>query len=46
MLGGMTEAPGRAKNLPSPPTFATVEETRHYRKQRLAASFRLFARFG
>jgi ribulose-5-phosphate 4-epimerase/fuculose-1-phosphate aldolase len=46
MLGGMTEAPGRAKNLPSPPTFATVEETRRYRKQRLAASFRLFARFG
>ena len=42
----MTEAPGRAKNLPSPPTFATVEEVRRYRKQRLAASFRLFGRFG
>lgn len=42
----MDEAPGRARNLPSPPTFATVEETRRYRKERLAASFRLFARFG
>jgi len=46
MLGGMSEAPGRAENLPLPPTFATVDETRRYRKQRLAASFRLFARFG
>jgi ribulose-5-phosphate 4-epimerase/fuculose-1-phosphate aldolase len=42
----MTEAPGRAKNLPGPPTFATHAETRRYRKQRLAAAFRLFARFG
>ena len=29
-----------------PPTFATVEEERLHRKQRLAASFRLFSRFG
>ena len=28
------------------PTFATVEEERLHRKQRLAASFRLFSRFG
>ena len=42
----MTEAPGRARNLPSPPTFETVEQTRRYRKERLAAAFRLFARFG
>jgi ribulose-5-phosphate 4-epimerase/fuculose-1-phosphate aldolase len=42
----MTEAPGRAKNLPAPPSFQTVEEERLHRKQRLAASFRLFARFG
>jgi ribulose-5-phosphate 4-epimerase/fuculose-1-phosphate aldolase len=41
-----TEAPGRAKNLPSRPAFATIEEERLYRKQRLAAAFRLFARFG
>ncbi|MBZ5619538.1 MAG: class II aldolase/adducin family protein [Acidobacteriia bacterium] len=42
----MIEAPGRAKNLPSQPSFATVEEERRYRKERLAASFRLFSRFG
>jgi len=28
------------------PTFDTVEEERHHRKQRLAASFRLFGRYG
>src|SRR3954463_2624153 len=28
------------------PTFATKEEERRHRKQRLAAAFRLFARFG
>ena len=32
--------------IPLPPTFATVEEERLYRKQRLAAAFRLFAHFG
>jgi ribulose-5-phosphate 4-epimerase/fuculose-1-phosphate aldolase len=32
--------------IPSPPTFATVEEERLHRKQRLAAAFRLFAHFG
>jgi ribulose-5-phosphate 4-epimerase/fuculose-1-phosphate aldolase len=42
----MTEAPGRAKNLPSPPVFATFAEERRYRKQRLAGAFRLFSRFG
>src|SRR5438046_5168729 len=45
-LDHMTEAPGRTKNLPAPPTFATFEEERRHRKERLAASFRLFARFG
>jgi len=40
------EVPGRAKNVPSPPAFATVEEERLHRKQRLAAAFRLFSRFG
>ncbi len=29
-----------------PPTFATAEEERRHRKQRLAAAFRLFSRFG
>jgi len=32
--------------MPKPPAFATVEEERRHRKQRLAAGFRLFARFG
>ncbi|WP_445173772.1 class II aldolase/adducin family protein, partial [Microcoleus sp.] len=29
-----------------PPTFNSLEEERRHRKQRLAAAFRLFARFG
>lgn len=33
-------------NWPAPPTFATLAEERQHRKQRLAAAFRLFARFG
>ena len=32
--------------VPTPPTFATVEQERLHRKQRLAAAFRLFSRFG
>src|SRR5580658_4809963 len=32
--------------LPQPPVFATVEEERLHRKQRLAAAFRLFSKFG
>jgi ribulose-5-phosphate 4-epimerase/fuculose-1-phosphate aldolase len=32
--------------IPTPPTFETVEEERLHRKQRLAAGFRLFSRFG
>ena len=31
---------------PDPPTFATLEQERRHRKERLAASFRLFAKFG
>lgn len=34
------------KALPMPPTFATKEEERLHRKQRLAAAFRLFSKFG
>src|SRR5258708_26843567 len=33
-------------NIPGPPKFATVEEERRHRKQRLAGAFRLFSRFG
>ncbi|WP_370943804.1 class II aldolase/adducin family protein [Amycolatopsis sp. cg5] len=32
--------------LPVPPTFESVEEERQYRKEQLAAGFRLFGRFG
>src|SRR5882724_8200485 len=32
--------------IPLPPTFATVEQERLHRKQRLAAACRLFAHFG
>jgi ribulose-5-phosphate 4-epimerase/fuculose-1-phosphate aldolase len=42
----MSEALGRAKNLPAPPTFETVGQERRHRQERLAASFRLFSRFG
>jgi hypothetical protein len=52
---GVTEAAtaeisaGEAKmflDLPQPPAFSTVDEERLHRKQRLAASFRLFSKFG
>jgi ribulose-5-phosphate 4-epimerase/fuculose-1-phosphate aldolase len=33
-------------NLPGPPVFATAEEERRHRKQRLAGAYRLFSRFG
>jgi ribulose-5-phosphate 4-epimerase/fuculose-1-phosphate aldolase len=36
----------RHKQIPMPPTFATVEEERRHRKERLAAGFRLFSKFG
>lgn len=33
-------------NIPQQPTFATYEDERLHRQQRLAAAFRLFSRFG
>src|SRR5260221_2493245 len=33
-------------DLPHPPVFANVADERQHRKQRLAASFRLFSKFG
>ncbi len=36
----------KAVDLPTVPTFATVEEERLHRKQRLAAGLRIFGRFG
>jgi ribulose-5-phosphate 4-epimerase/fuculose-1-phosphate aldolase len=35
-----------SQKIPTPPVFATVEEERQHRKQRLAAAFRLFSKFG
>lgn len=34
------------KAVPRPPVFATAAEERRHRKERLAASFRLFSRYG
>ena len=42
----MSGAPASVFTIPTPPTFATAEEERRHRKQRLAAAFRLFSRFG
>ncbi len=39
-------SPQRTFKFPQPPTFGSVEEERVHRKQRLAAAFRLFAKFG
>src|SRR3989454_12251441 len=33
-------------SMPTPPSFASVEDERLHRKQRLAAGFRLFSKFG
>jgi ribulose-5-phosphate 4-epimerase/fuculose-1-phosphate aldolase len=34
------------QNLPMPPKFATLAQERQHRKERLAAAFRVFSRFG
>jgi ribulose-5-phosphate 4-epimerase/fuculose-1-phosphate aldolase len=39
-------APANVFKIPAIPKFATLEEERRHRKERLAASFRLFAKFG
>src|SRR5579863_3406372 len=44
--GHMGGAAANVVNIPKPPVFATPEEERKHRKQRLAAAFRLFSRFG
>lgn len=36
----------RFKNLPAMPEFSTLAEERLYKKQRLAAAFRIFSQFG
>src|SRR5215472_4409065 len=42
----MCAAPANVFKIPVIPKFTTPEEERRHRKQRLAASFRLFAKFG
>jgi ribulose-5-phosphate 4-epimerase/fuculose-1-phosphate aldolase len=42
----MGAAPANVFKIPAIPKFATLEEERQHRKERLAASFRLFAKFG
>src|SRR5215471_11291940 len=42
----MGAAPANVFKIPSIPQFATPQEERRHRKQRLAAAFRLFAKFG
>src|SRR5215470_3947183 len=42
----MGAAPANVFRIPAIPKFATLEEERKHRKQRLAAAFRLFAKFG
>ncbi len=39
-------SPQDAAHLPQPPQFKSPDEVRAYHKQRLAAAFRLFAKFG
>lgn len=41
-----TMAPMPELKIPMPPTFSSVDEERQHRKERLAAGFRLFSRFG
>ncbi len=46
MVEGAMIAPKSSFKFPQPPVFKTVEEERVHRKQRLAAAFRLFSKFG
>jgi ribulose-5-phosphate 4-epimerase/fuculose-1-phosphate aldolase len=39
-------ATGKNPNLPGAPKFSSLEEERRHRKERLAAGFRLFSKFG
>ena len=42
----MTEATRKVLRVPAPPKFDNPADERRHRKERLAASFRLFAKFG
>lgn len=45
-LAGVVGPVPAGVTLPMPPSFETVEAERQYRKEQLAAGFRLFGRFG
>lgn len=46
MIETLTTRQVKVGTTPLPPTFSTLEEERLHRKQRLAAAFRLFSKFG
>ena len=45
-LAAVTGPAPDGSGLPQPPVFNSVEAERQYRKEQLAAGFRLFGRFG
>jgi len=45
-IDGVRLEPRELPTLPQPPLFATVEEERLHRKQKLAGALRIFGRFG
>src|SRR3954451_18778537 len=42
----MSETIQQLLRIPTPPAFATLDQERRHKKQRLAAAFRLFSKFG
>src|SRR5207247_10732529 len=46
ILIGMVASHVAPFRTPEPPVFSSLSEERQHRKERLAASFRLFSRFG
>jgi hypothetical protein len=45
-LAAVTGPAPAGSGLPQPPVFDSVDAERNYRKQQLAAGFRLFGKFG
>src|ERR1700743_3986392 len=45
-VAAATAPPPSGSGLPQPPVFSSVEAERKYRKEQLAAGFRLFGKFG
>src|SRR5437764_10893370 len=42
----MSETIQQLLRIPTPPAFTTLDQERRHRKERLAAAFRLFSKFG